>query len=181
MLHPSFIWLHDLLLVSNRFVHIVCSMLLVGGVLFFEFVVPLATADLREEQQLAVFGRAQWVFRRIVWFSVIGLLLTGTISVYRIWPIFENERAATQSWWLSSLPWSTAHALLAVVVFLLAFRITSSRKLLDRPVGWLRVMLVALLVTVFLASTARHVRLSVRQWHPTPTTGPAMFEPPREG
>ena len=42
-------------------------MLLVGGFLFYEMVVPMAIADLKEEAQIAVFARARWVFRWIIW------------------------------------------------------------------------------------------------------------------
>ena len=75
----------------NRWVHLVAATVLVGGVLFFEFVVPLATADLKEEQQLAVFGRARWVFRNVVWLSVAMLILSGAVSLWRNWLLYEAD------------------------------------------------------------------------------------------
>src|ERR1700759_983500 len=66
--------------ILTRYVHIVCTTMLVGGTLFYEMVVPIAIDDLRKEQQLGVFGRARWVFRRIVWWSAGLLLLSGAFS-----------------------------------------------------------------------------------------------------
>src|SRR3954466_8346076 len=68
-LHEMPTWLYNTAFPLNRWLHVVASALLVGGVLFLEFVVPLATADLKEEQQVAVFGRARWAYRKVVWFS----------------------------------------------------------------------------------------------------------------
>src|SRR5438874_13326810 len=84
-------WLFNSLFPLNRWLHLVGSTLIVGGVLFFEFVVPLATADLKEEQQHTVFGRARWVFRRVVWVSLITLIVTGLLSLWRMWRYYEND------------------------------------------------------------------------------------------
>ena len=59
-------WLRHFLFVSLRWLHIVCTTLVVGGTLFFEFVVPIAVEDLKTEQQLTVTGKARWVFRRVI-------------------------------------------------------------------------------------------------------------------
>ncbi len=47
----------NLLYLISRYVHIVCTTLLVGGTLFYEMVVPVAIGELKSEQQLLVFGR----------------------------------------------------------------------------------------------------------------------------
>ncbi len=70
------VWLNVLHLVC-RYLHIIGGMLLVGGILFYEMVVPIAISDLKEEVQIAVFARARWVFRWIVWTGAAILLLTG--------------------------------------------------------------------------------------------------------
>jgi hypothetical protein len=78
----------DLVFTLNRCAHIVATTILVGGVLFFRFVVPQATAHLKDEQQLAVFGQARWLFRRIAWISALALVLSGLISLWRVWPVY---------------------------------------------------------------------------------------------
>ena len=80
MLADAPLWLVNTLSPLNRWAHIVASTLLAGGILFFEFVVPVATEDLIEEQRLAVFGRARWSFRRIVNLCVLVLVVSGAIS-----------------------------------------------------------------------------------------------------
>ena len=65
-----------------RWLHIVCTTLLVGGTLFYEFVIPKAIEDLKEETQLAVLGKVRWVFRQIVIFSTLILVATGSLAVY---------------------------------------------------------------------------------------------------
>src|SRR5688572_17125273 len=89
-------WLPDILYPVNRWLHMVCSMLIVGGTLFFELVLPAAIDELKREQQLYVFARARWVFRWVVWVGVIGLLLSGGIEIYRMWRTYQSdERVAS--------------------------------------------------------------------------------------
>jgi len=76
----------------GRYVHIVCATLLVGGTLFYEMVVPIAIDDLRQEQQLSVFARARWVFRRIVWVAAALILLSGIVSTRNHWQEYSAER-----------------------------------------------------------------------------------------
>ena len=168
MLHGMPEWLLDFVFTVNRWVHIVGTALILGGILFFEFVVPLATADLRDEQRLAVFGRIRWIFRRVVWFSMIALLVSGALSLVRVWPLYQQERVTTGNEWFTSTPWAAGHVVLGIIGFALALRITSGRRLLDRPVDWLRANLVILLVAVFLASAARHLELHLGNWGEAP-------------
>src|SRR5687767_3534217 len=89
-------WLPDILYPINRWLHMVCSMLIVGGTLFFELVLPAAIDELKREQQLYVFARARWVFRWVVWVGVVGLLLSGGIEIYRMWRTYQSdERVAS--------------------------------------------------------------------------------------
>lgn len=157
-------WLLDLVFTFNRSIHIVATATLVGGVLFFRYVVPPATEHLQDEQQLAVFGQARWIFRRIVWLSVLALVATGIISLWRVWPIYSKEQVETHSRWLTSLPWAAAHLIFGLVGFALIFRVTATRRLLDRPTFWLGVTWLFLLAAIFFASAARHVELHLGYW-----------------
>ncbi len=74
---------YNILILLNRYLHIVCTTTLVGGTLFYEMVVPVAIDELKPEQQLSVFARARWVFRGIVWTSAVVLVITGCVSSYR--------------------------------------------------------------------------------------------------
>lgn len=84
-------WLPDILYPVNRWLHMVCSMLIVGGTLFFELVLPAAIDELKREQQLYVFARARWVFRWVVWIGVVGLVLSGGIEIYRMWRTYQSD------------------------------------------------------------------------------------------
>src|SRR5688572_3046380 len=72
-------------LLLNRYVHIVCTTVLVGGTLFYEMIVPVAIDDLKKEQQLLVFGRARWTFNGVVWTCAILLTISGMVSTARRW------------------------------------------------------------------------------------------------
>lgn len=156
-------WLVNSVFPVVRWLHMVATTLLVGGVLFFEFVVPLATADLTEQQQLAVFGRARWVFRKIVWFSIICLILTGALSAWRQWWLYRVDAQQAGGFWYGSFPWAAGHVVLALLAFAMVLRVTATRKLLGHPVGWLQATMVVLLVSMFVVSVARHVRLRLRE------------------
>ena len=169
-------WLFNVIFPVNRWIHLVASTLIVGGVLFFEFVVPVATADLKPEQQLAVFGRARWVFRKVVWMSVIALLCSGAVSMWRMWRSYKGDQFNAGGFWFASGPWVAGHIVLALVGVLIAFRITSTRRLHERPVGWMQFLLVILLVCIFAASVARHVRLHMREWRESAPAFGAMAE-----
>lgn len=149
----------------NRWVHLVAATLLVGGVLFFEFVVPLATADLKNEQQLAVFGRARWVFRNVVWLSVWALVLSGSISLWHTWKSYAVDENLVGSFLLGPRAWVLGHVVLSLLGFVLLLRVTATNRLRNHPVGWLRAVLVLLLISMFLASVVREVRLRILEFH----------------
>src|SRR5690349_10783627 len=97
---PDWIW--HIIYPITTWLHIVCTTLLVGGTLFYELVVPIAIEDLRPEQQLYVFARARWVFRWVVWVSVALLLVSGLVTTWRMWPIYQD-------FFRDSFPWAMAH------------------------------------------------------------------------
>ena len=162
-LHEMPTWLYNTAFPLNRWLHVVASTLLVGGVLFLEFVVPLATADLKEEQQVAVFGRARWAFRKVVWFSVVVLLLSGALSCWRMWHRYAADEAVVGNFWLASKPWVFGHVVIGLVAFFMVLRVMNTRRIPPHPVKWLRVALVLLLAGMFAASAARQVRLRIRE------------------
>ena len=161
----------ELLFLVNRFVHILCTAVIIGGTLFYEMIVPVALDELKEQQQLHVFGRARWTFRGVVWACTILLLLSGIVSTVRMWRTytggppsrvliqvpFRDEPVITQlrrpGWW-----WG-GHAVLGVVALVLALRLTNTRRFPRFPLAWMRINLIVLLVVIFLASAARHMRL----------------------
>jgi hypothetical protein len=172
----SDIW-SNLFFLMSRYLHIVCTTLVVGGTLFYEMVVPVAIGELKSEQQLLVFGRARWMFRSIVWTSGILLILTGVFSTIDHWDRYRSSgeplpvrvpdghtpprsRLATEpsnpamraDWW-----W-VAHASTGTLAVLIAMSLTTGASPPNRPVQWMRLNLMILLIVIFLATATRHVR-----------------------
>lgn len=167
----------NLFFLLSRYLHIVCTTLLVGGTLFYEMVVPIAIDDLKTPQQLSVFGRARWVFRWIVWLSAGVLVFSGVVSIYRHISIYDTDGAAIVSqvsgqteppsararlamrsgWWMA------AHAGAGLIAVIVALFLTLGRRPPQHPVRWMRMNLVILLVVIFLGSATRHVRLLVTE------------------
>lgn len=161
----------------GRYVHIVCATLLVGGTLFYEMVVPIAIDDLRQEQKLSVFARARWVFRWIVWIATALILLSGIINTRNHWQEYSAERygqvdragapqtpqeippAGRAGWW-----W-VAHVSTGAVAVLVALSLTIGSVPPARPIPWMRLNLVILLLVMFLATATRQARLGAAQRH----------------
>lgn len=139
-----------------RWLHIVCTSLLVGGTLFYEFVIPRAIADLKEETQLAVLGRVRWFFRNVVIFSAIILILTGSLSVYHQWPMYNGEFHPVQ-------PWLYVHLILGLLSLVIAVLAMIRTRAPRQPLIWLRVNFIILLVVIFIVAVARHLRLMIRE------------------
>ena len=91
-------WWQHIIFPISRWLHMVSFTLLVGGTMFYELVVPIAIEDLRKEQQLYVFARARWVFRWIVYISVVLLTITGLVSMYRLWGTYTDPRYSPSLW-----------------------------------------------------------------------------------
>jgi hypothetical protein len=150
-------WASDIIYTLTRWVHLVCTTLLVGGTLFFELVLPIAIEDLKNEQQFYVFARARLVWRWVVWISVIGLLASGSVSLYRVWKTYQIME-------LSHLArWALAHLALGVVGMIIALLLTIGSQPPENPVRWMRFNLVILLVVIFLGSATRHFQLALTE------------------
>ncbi len=164
-------WAQTIVFPLNRWLHVVCTALLVGGTLFYEFVLPKAVEDLREEAQLAVLGRVRWAFRRVVWLSASGLLLTGAMALYRLWPLYHAAAFRVVP------PWVMAHiglGLLAIAVGLVVMNRTRAPR---HPLTWLRVNFVVMLIALFVAAVARHLRVSIQD--DIERDNPTLYERPR--
>jgi hypothetical protein len=178
-----------------RYLHIVCATLLVGGTLFYEMVVPIAIADLRPEAQLAIFGRARWVFRQIVWGSALVIVLSGIISGYRQYPVYIHgihalERpafdagfagspvppipAARPGWWLA------AHIAVGTLAVVIALLLTIGSSPPGHPIRWMRLNLVILMIVIFLGSATRQVRLNIEEQR-IPAPWPIVFPTTQPG
>jgi putative copper export protein len=154
----------------SRYLHVVCATLLVGGTLFYEMVVPIAIDDLKPEQQLAVFARARWVFRSIVWTCVAVLLATGIVGSVRNWDAYSQDSQimvnppGTEPRIQTAAPvqrpgwWWAAHVSTGSIALLIALFLTFGNTPPPRPVMWMRLNLVILMVVIFLASAAQYVR-----------------------
>lgn len=147
-------WADTVVLPLNRWLHIVCTTSLVGGTLFYEFVIPRAIEDLKGETQLAVLGRVRWVFRQIVIVSALLLLASGAISTWRIWPTYQGAYVAALPWWI-------AHVVLGLAAMGIAVGLTLGDRVPRHPIGWMRLNFVVLLLVIFLASVARYIRVSM--------------------
>ena len=156
--------------------------LLIGGTLFYELIVPVAIDELKDPQKLWVFARARWAFRWLVWCSAAVLIASGTISTYRNWPAYNGSetsfiggmtRASIEAppprtqpppiegagyWWL-------AHTVGGVLAIIIALGLVKGRTPPRYPLVWMRINLVILMVVIFFASTARHVRLRILEMH----------------
>jgi len=161
----------DFFVILNRYLHIICATVIVGGTLFFELIVPVATGELKEEQQLLVFGRARWGFKSMVWTCAVLLVLTGIMSTVRRWqdysdPVIAKPDASEPTqhaisdvrrpgWW-----WA-AHVSTGMVALIFAASLMTVRRPPEYPLYWMRLSLTILLVVIFFATTARHMRLSL--------------------
>ncbi|HYE19647.1 MAG TPA: hypothetical protein VEA69_14440 [Tepidisphaeraceae bacterium] len=162
--------LRHILYVTARWLHVVCTTLVVGGTLFFEFVVPVAIEDLKKEQQMAVFGKARWVFRRVVWVCAVLLLLSGAVTLQRMWDVYDSER------FRASMPYALAHVGIGIVALGLALLLTARGRPPEHALLWLRITLVLLLLTILAATLTRHIRLTARER--APDAQPAQAPPP---
>jgi len=180
------LWDNFLFLVG-RYIHIVCTALLVGGTLFYEMVVPVAIGELKNEQQLLVFGRARWMFRSIVWVSGILLIASGVLSTIENWKSYrlapyaitavvtptQPPRAPALDRSLTTQPsvdlsltnpamrpdwWWVAHASTGTIAVMIALSLTWGASPPARPVQWMRINLTILLVVIFLATATKQVR-----------------------
>lgn len=172
----------DVVLPLLRWMHIVCTTLIVGGTLFYELVVPIASEDLKREQQLYLFARARLAFRWIVWIATAGLLVSGAASLWRMWEAYQTEE------FTYVFRWALAHMAAGVAALVIALLLTIGRRPPDNPVGWMRLNLTVLLVVIFLGASTRHFQLALREREDmrsrggkVPTTLPMILDRPATG
>jgi len=165
----------EFLYILNRYIHIVCTTVIVGGTLFYELIVPVAIGELKQEQQLSVFGRARWSFRTVVIACAVLMVISGIVSTVRLWTEYTGgEHIAQMSvkegagairevtsdvhrpgWW-----WA-GHASMGVVALVVAVSLMTVRRPPEYPLYWMRLSLTILLVVIFFATTSRYMRLSI--------------------
>ena len=157
----------------NRYLHIVCTTVLVGGTLFYEMVVPVAIGELKEQHQLGVFGRARWMFKGLVWLSAVLLIVSGVLTSRKHWPAYTGAETGnviamspTGARTLADTPevlrrpgwWWAAHASTGTIAVVIALYLTTVRRPPDHPIGWMRLNLIVMMVVMFLGSATEHVR-----------------------
>jgi uncharacterized membrane protein len=147
-------WLRQAVFPLNRWLHMVCTTLLVGGALFYEFVIPKAIEDLKEETQLAVLGRVRWFFRQVVIFSTMILIFSGTVMGLQQWHLYNSIFREARTWLF-------LHVAVAGVAMLIANFAVSKRRSPRTPLRLLRLNFVVLLVVIFIASVSRQVWMMV--------------------
>lgn len=166
-------FVHTLIFLTSRYLHIVCATILVGGTLFYEMVVPAAIDELRPEQQLLIIARARWFFKRIVWVCSATILISGGVSSYEHWDDYNRDQIYRLDPALQShLPpemveispmarpgwWWAAHASTGIIAVLIALSLTIGKVPPSQPIRWMRLNLVILLVVMFFATVARQTR-----------------------
>src|SRR5688572_27480955 len=88
-------WLVHAIFSTARWVHILGTALLVGGTLFFEFVVPRAIDEMKMADQMSTIARLRVAFRQVVWLSAVILPISGLFSMYQLWPgYYRADKAA---------------------------------------------------------------------------------------
>lgn len=160
------VWLNVLYLLC-RYAHLVSAMLLVGGILFYEMVVPPAISELTEPAQLAVFARARWVFRWVIYACIVVFLASGSfMTFWRMQAYIEGEFVPTSlalfsghaiPWPLRTGWWWAAHVTSGVFALIVAARMVIGDRPMAHPVTWMRLDLMLLLITIFFATVTRQV------------------------
>ena len=152
-------WVFHIIFAIARWIHILGTALLVGGTLFFEFVVPRAIDEMRMEDQMSTVARLRLAFRQVVWIAAIILPISGLFSMYQLWPqYFRAERSS----WTTAFPWVMSHMVGGCIVVLLSVAVVAGRRVPERARGWLKVNFVIMLAVMFVASASRHVRMFTR-------------------
>lgn len=159
-------WLYHTLFPVTRWLHLVATALLVGGVLFYEFVIPRALDEMKDEHQLAVFGRVRWFFSKVVYISALIILVTGAVSAWKAWDTYQQSHSVETPGF-----WFVLHAGLGLITLAIALRLTLSPRM--PPLSWMRVNFILMLVVIFLAGVARHVQTAVAP-APRPTGGTGL-------
>jgi uncharacterized membrane protein len=147
-------WANSIILPLNRWLHMVSMAMLVGGTLFYEFVIPKAIEDLKDESQLAVLGRVRWIFRQVVLVAAVMLVLTGILWSFRNWPGYTGDYKPVFWWWL-------LHSILSLFAIAIAILVTIGDRVPQHPIAWLRVNFVVMLVALFAADLTVYIRQTI--------------------
>ena len=166
------------LYVCARYLHVVATAALVGGTLFYLWVVPTAIAELQEPSSRVVFARARWVFRNVVFVSVLLLILSGALMTGRSLWVYRGDQLAIlrQVAKLGAHPrspetlnhpgifempalWFALHAVLGLISLVIAVALVRGARPPQSPLPWMRVNLMILLVVILLATLTRNARM----------------------
>lgn len=164
--------------VACRYLHIVATALLVGGTLFYLWVVPFAIGELKDESQLIVFARARLVFRWIVFISALLLLISGAVITARSMPMYRDEeipifRELAREIHPSAPPtelldhpsiferpalWYVLHAAAAVLCLMIAVALVRGGRPPAAPLKWMRLNFILLMLAILFAVMSRNAR-----------------------
>jgi hypothetical protein len=164
--------LDSILYPLTRWVHIVCSTLIAGGTLFFELVLPIALEDLSREQRFYALARARLVFRWVVWLSVAGLMLSGGVTLHRMWDTYFTDE------FRDVVRWAIAHIVGGTLAMIIALVLTIGRRPPENPLGWMRVNLVILFIVIFLGSATRYFQVALTEHDKAPGRVPPATSQP---
>jgi len=170
--------LTSLTYVASEYVHLVAMALLVGGTVFYLWVVPFAIAELKEESQQIIFARARLVFRRVVFVAVLLLLISGAFMTARSMWTYTGQQAALfrdiahlsnptapvpyvlehPSVFEKPALWFSLHVTLAVVCLLIAISLVRGGKPPHAPISWMRLNFFLLMLAILVAIMTRNAR-----------------------
>jgi hypothetical protein len=177
-MESKIVTLTNLAYVLERFVHVAAMALLLGGTVFYVWVVPWAIAELKEESKLIVFARARITFRWIVFSAALVLLISGAImTAHSMW-IYRGEQipllrqmarisnpaaphtASLDHPSLLEKPtlWFSLHVGAAVISLLIATALVRGGRPPHSPLSWMRLNFVLLMLAVLFAVLARESR-----------------------
>jgi hypothetical protein len=164
--------------VVSRYLHLVAAALIVGGTLFYLWVVPFAIAELKPESQQIVFARARLIFRRTVFVAAILLIISGAVIAGRGLWIYQGKqipvlREAAMLSHPNSPPthdldhpdvfekpalWFSLHVAASLLCLGIAIALVRGGRPPLAPITWMRINFALLLVTILLAVLTRNAR-----------------------
>ena len=164
--------------VGSQYVHIVAMALLVGGTLFYLWVVPFAIGELKEESQQIVFARARLIFRRVVFVAAVLLLFSGAFMAARsmltypgqMIPLFREiarlshpntplpDSLAHPSVFDKPTLWFLLHVTTALTCLIIAVALVRGGRPPHAPISWMRVNFFLLMLVILFAIMARNAR-----------------------
>jgi uncharacterized membrane protein len=153
--------------ISLRWIHIVSAAAMIGGVLFFRFLLPpgLRLID-NPDQREAAFLKSRRLFKITVHSTLTLLIISGIYNTVRNCPVYTRDPA------LNHPIWGT-HLLLALIAFSIALFALAGKKAPAAAGKWLTILFVTLLATVAAASTLKWAR---EKTMPHPPASLAMDE-----